>query len=221
MKLWRTDAGVTREALAEAARYSADTVKAMEQGVRMPTRQLLDAADELCSAGGKLVAASQYLRREKFPARSQDFFAHEAGAISLWSYEVALVPGLLQTEATVRALLRAHRPPLDDDVIEERLAARLDRQSVIFRRPPAECSFVIYEAVVRCPVGGIGAHRQQLAHLLDIGRRHHVSIQVLPFERGGHAGLNGPMVLLETVEHEAWVSWKGSPSAISRRSPKR
>lgn len=117
LKLWRTDAGVTREALALAARYSADTVKAMEQGVRMPTRQLLDAADELCGARGKLTAASQYLRREKFPAQSQAFVEYEATATSISSYESTLLPGLLQTEATVRALLRAHRPPLDDEII--------------------------------------------------------------------------------------------------------
>jgi transcriptional regulator with XRE-family HTH domain len=40
-------AGGTREDLALAAGYAVATIKAMEQGVRMPTPQLLDAADEL------------------------------------------------------------------------------------------------------------------------------------------------------------------------------
>ncbi|MDX3069378.1 helix-turn-helix transcriptional regulator [Streptomyces sp. ND04-05B] len=33
---------MTREELAEAANYSPDTVKSMEQGVRMPTPRVLD-----------------------------------------------------------------------------------------------------------------------------------------------------------------------------------
>ncbi|MFF8095427.1 helix-turn-helix domain-containing protein [Streptomyces sp. NPDC016675] len=37
MKRWRPKANVSREQLAEAANYSPDTIKPMEQGVRMPT----------------------------------------------------------------------------------------------------------------------------------------------------------------------------------------
>lgn len=202
LKLWRTDAGVTREVLGEIARYSADTVKAMEQGVRMPTRQLLEAADELCGARGKLLAAGPYLSREKFPAQSQAFVEYEAAARSISWYESTLVPGLMQTEAAVRALLSAHRPPLDDGTIEERVSARLERQNVLCRMPLVECSFVIYEAALRCPVGGPDAHRKQLLHLCDVATMNNVSVQVLPFSRGAHPGLNGALVLLETRDDE-------------------
>lgn len=37
LKRWRTKANVSREELAAASNYSPDTIKAMEQGVRMPT----------------------------------------------------------------------------------------------------------------------------------------------------------------------------------------
>lgn len=202
VKLWRTDAGVTREALAVAARYSADTVKAMEQGVRMPTRQLLDAADELCGARGKLLAAAPYLKRERFPVQSQAFVEYEATARSISWYENTLVPGLLQIEGTVRALLLAHRPPLDEQTVEERVVARLERQAVLERKPLVGCSFVIYEAALRCPVGGADVHRQQLRHLCEVATCNNIAVQVLPFSRGAHPGLNGSLVLLETQGHE-------------------
>ncbi|MFC8368249.1 helix-turn-helix domain-containing protein [Streptomyces sp. NPDC057239] len=86
MKRWRTKANISREQLAEAANYSPDTIKSMEQGVRMPTPRVLDVADELCRAEGLLSAAKDYLQREKFPARAQDFMEREREAISFWSY---------------------------------------------------------------------------------------------------------------------------------------
>ncbi len=198
LKRWRTRAGVSREELGAAAKYAPDTVKSMEQGVRMPTPQLLDAADELFRAEGLLSAAKQYVRRERFPARAQDFMAREREAISLWSYEVALVPGLLQTEAYARALIGNHCPPLDVAIVEERIAARLGRQDLLDRTPPVAFSYVLYEPVLRGPY----ADAEQLRHLIDVGARRHVSLQVLPFSRAMSAGLLGAMVLLETGDHE-------------------
>ncbi|MDK1472481.1 helix-turn-helix transcriptional regulator [Streptomyces sp. 549] len=202
VKLWRTNCGTSREELARAAGYSPDTVKSMEQGARMPTPQLLDVADDLFRAQGLLRAAKQYLRRERFPARSHDFFGYEADAISLWCYETTLVPGLLQTESYARALISEHSPPLDEEVIEERIAARVERQTLLDRKPPAAFSFVMYEAALRARIGGPEVYRDQLAHLLKIGRHPRVTLQVLPFTQAIPLALTGPLVLLETRDHE-------------------
>ncbi|MGW0549270.1 helix-turn-helix domain-containing protein [Streptomyces altiplanensis] len=201
IKRWRERAGVTREALAEEASCSYEYVKSMEAGRRKPTLHLLQVADGLCGAGGLLIAAREFLVPEKFPARSQEYFQYEDEARSLWSYEPLLIPGLLQTEATARALLMAHRPPLDDETMEARIQGRLGRQRLLTRKPPVECSFVLYEAVLRCPLGGTAAYKEQLSYLLEVGSLRHVSVQVLPFSAGANPGLNGPIVLLETGEH--------------------
>lgn len=202
LKLWRTGAGISRDELADAAGYAVDTVKSMEQGVRMPTPQLLDVADDLFVAGGKLRAAAQYLRQESLPAYAQGFAQYEAGAVSLTWYESDLIPGLLQSEGYAQALIGDHCPPLADEVIEERVATRLKRQRVLTKEPPVACGFVLYESALRCPVGGASVFAAQLAHLIDVGRRRNVMLQVLPFARGVPAALSGPMVLLETAEHE-------------------
>lgn len=194
----RTQSGMSREELAAATNYAAATIKAMEQGVRMPTPRLLDQADDLFQASGKLSAAKDYLKREKFPARAQDFMDREAEAISLWSYEVALIPGLLQTEAYARALIGNHCPPLDDETVEERVAARLERQSLLTRKPLAALNFVLYEAALRGP----HVDKEQLLHMLDQGKRGNLTVQVLTFDCANPAALAGPMVLLETRDHE-------------------
>ncbi|MDO0935103.1 helix-turn-helix transcriptional regulator [Streptomyces sp. DG2A-72] len=221
MKRWRTKANVSREELAAAANYSPDTIKSMEQGVRMPTPRVLDVADELCRADGLLSAAKEYLRREKFPARAQDFMEREKEAISRWSYEVTLIPGLLQTKDYARTLIENRLPPLDEETVEERIAARMERQAIVTeRKPPVALSFVLYEAVLRSPQ----ADAHQLHYLIDRSRLRNVSLQVLPFERAVTAALMGPMVLLETRDHERFAFTEGpfaselsaDPDVVSR-----
>ncbi|MEU7302373.1 helix-turn-helix transcriptional regulator [Streptomyces sp. NPDC007206] len=206
MKRWRTKANISREQLAAAANYSPDTIKAMEQGVRMPTPRVLDVADELCRAEGLLSAAKEYLSREKFPPRAQEFMEREREAIGRWSYEIALVPGLLQTKGYARALIENRYPPLDEETVEQRIEARMERQTILTdRKPPVGLSFVLYEAVLRSPHVDV----EQLRRLLEVSRLRNVELQVLPFERAITAALMGPMVLLETRHHEQFAFTEG------------
>lgn len=221
LKRWRTKANISREQLAVASNYSPDTIKAMEQGVRMPTARVLDVADGLCGAEGLLSAAKEYLSRERFPARAREFMEREKEAISRWSYGVALIPGLLQTKAYARTLIENRLPALDEETVEERIAARMDRQAILTERKPlVSLSFVLYEAVLRSPQ----VDAEQLRRLLEVGRLRNIALQVLPFERAITAALQGPMVLLETRDHERYAFTEGpfaselsaDPEVVSR-----
>ncbi|MFE3602244.1 helix-turn-helix domain-containing protein [Streptomyces sp. NPDC059142] len=203
IKRWRMRAGLSREELAVVANYSPDTIKSMEQGARMPTPKLLDAADDLFHAEGLLSAGKQYLRKDRFPLRAQEAMDAEAEAVSIWSYEVALVPGLLQTACHAKAMFMGNCPVVSEEVAEERLRGRLERQTILTRTPPVEFSFVVYEAVLRCPMGGRDVHRDQLKHLVDVAQLHNVSLQVLPFERVVSSALSGPIVVMRNAAHES------------------
>ena len=221
MKRWRTKANLTREELAAASNYSPDTIKSMEQGVRMPTPRVLDVADELCHAEGLLSAAKEYLQREKFPARAQEFMEREKEATSLWWYEVTLIPGLLQTKGYARALIENRLPPLDEETVEERVAARMERQAILTHpKPPVALHFVIYEAALRSPQ----VDTEQMQGLLKVFRLRNLVLQVLPFERAISDALMGPMVLLESRDHERFAFTEGpfaselssDPEVVSR-----
>jgi transcriptional regulator with XRE-family HTH domain len=205
LKRWRLERDVSREDLAREAGYSYEAIKSMEQGRRKPARRVLDIADDMCEAAGKLRAAADYLEPEKYPPRTHEFMQAEASAITLHWYENVFVPGLLQTKDYARALLDAHCPPLDDETIEERLAARMQRREKLEHKPTSLFSFVIYEAALRTMVGGPETMRCQLEHVANMGQLRNVSIQVLPADRGAHAGLNGAFVLLETEERERYA----------------
>ncbi|MFE9258629.1 helix-turn-helix domain-containing protein [Streptomyces sp. NPDC006879] len=219
IKLWRTEAGVSREDLAEESGYSYESVKSVEQGRRRPTRALLEAADSLCGAKGKLLAAAQYLKPEPFPARSQEFMTAEAEAIAIQWYEPLLIPGLLQTEAYASALVSGDCPPLDDETIEERVRARLARQSVMDRRISTLYSFVVHENALRSLVGGSAVMESQLLHLLDMGSRRNISVQVLRVGECSGVALRGPLVLLETPEHQHWAWAEGQETSAMYSSP--
>ncbi len=127
------------------------------------------------------------------------YIGMEQAAASLSWYESELVPGLLQTEDYARTLIRADNPDADDDEIERRVALRIARQAVLRRGTAApHLRVVLNEAVLRRPVGGEAIMAEQLRQLADVSTTARVSIRVLPFSAGAHAGIRSrPFVLLE------------------------
>jgi hypothetical protein len=115
-------------------------------------------------------------------------------------YATKAVPGLLQTEDYARAVFSMWRPLLDEETINQRIAARLARQEIFSRTPLPTISFVIEEFVLRRPLGGWAVMQGQLEQILLYGHRRNVEIQVMPIERDEHAGLDGPFTLIETHE---------------------
>ncbi|WP_436789166.1 helix-turn-helix domain-containing protein [Yinghuangia sp. YIM S10712] len=205
IKLWRTRAGVTRQQLGEEAGYCEETIKSVEQGRRRASLHLLQVADQMCGADGMVAAAQAYLQPERYPARTHEFMGLEASATSVLWYEPMLIPGLLQTPQYARALMIENCPPFDDDTIEERLSARMERQEKLTRKPYAQFGFVIHEAALRSLVGGRDVMKAQLGRLLEIAGLRNVAVQVLRADSGTVLGLGGSLVLLETDEHEHYA----------------
>ncbi|MEV0849995.1 helix-turn-helix transcriptional regulator [Streptomyces sp. NPDC049954] len=219
VRLWREEAGLSREQLAAECNYGVEYVKSMEYGRRKPTRRLLEIADAVCGAKGKLLAAAEYLKPEKFPSRAGQFMAAEAEAIALYSYEPLLIPGLLQDEQYVRALMEHTCPPIEEDEAEIRVQARLERKAAMCRRRTAIYSFVIYDAAFYTGIGGPAVMRTQLAHLLELGELRHVTIQVLPVGTGNSQALAGPLTLLDNPDHSRFALTEGHKTSALYEDP--
>ncbi|MEV4332105.1 helix-turn-helix transcriptional regulator [Streptomyces sp. NPDC049597] len=202
LKLFRERAHYTQQALADAVGYSYEQAASIEQGRRPAKAAFTEAAERVLDAGGALAVLQDDVDRAKLPAFFRDFALIETEAVSRFSYDPLLVPGLLQTEEYARALFAGHCPPLDDEIIEQHTEARLNRQKLLARTPLVDLSFVIEDAALRNPIGGPDVMRGQLQRLLEVGASRHVEIQVMPSGRGFHPGLNGAFVVLETLEHQ-------------------
>ncbi len=205
MKTLRLRQGLEREEFGRRLGYSASTVAAFEQGRRIPSPRTIERADEVLEAGGLLCVWKEQVERAQYPVFFQGMAALEKDAIELLAYDTLVVKGLLQTEEYTRALLAMRRPPLDEEIIEQRVTARLARQAVFDRRPAPLLSFVLDEAILRRPYGGRDVLRDQLEHLLSIGQKRNVEIQVMPVDREDNAGVNGPFTVVTRKDGKKFV----------------
>lgn len=200
LKLLRARAGLDRTEFGKRVGYAAQSVASFEQGRRIPQPRFIDRADDVLDAGGVLKALKEEVARAQYPAFFRDAARLEAKAAALSVYAVSAVSGLLQTEEYARAVFQMQRPLLDDDVIAQRLEARMVRQNVFDRRPAPLMSFVIEESVLRRPLGGKKVMRDTLEQVLVTGQLRNVEIQVMPTDRADHAGLGGPFTLIDTAK---------------------
>ncbi|MCO5991504.1 helix-turn-helix domain-containing protein [Actinoallomurus spadix] len=131
----------------------------------------------------------------------QEFISLEADASAVRSHETILIPGLLQTEDYARAVHEAVPPPpgIHRD-IDRLVAVRRERQGVLGRERPLELWAILDEAAFHRRFGGRKVMRAQLERLLEASSMDNVTIQVVPFAAGGHAGINGPFTILEFPE---------------------
>ena len=161
--------------------------------------------------------------RGHLPSAFLDLAELEHHATYRADVECLHIPGLLQTEEYARAVFGVLRPPLDDVVVDERVAARLARQEIFHRKPSPLISFVIDESVLRRPVGGWNVLRGQLEQVLLVSHMRHVEVQVMPLDREENAGMAGPFTLIETDDGRriAYVEVQNVSRVHSDREPVR
>ncbi|GAA2950836.1 helix-turn-helix transcriptional regulator [Streptomyces enissocaesilis] len=202
LRHFRELAGLSQEALAGRLGFSKSQVAMVERGERPPRGDFVPKADEaLAAQGALLVVAEKEFKDSGIPPWTEDYLAEEQKASSVHSYQNHVIPGLLQTEAYARAVYNCNYfPPLDDEEIEKLVKTRLKRKQLFHRKPMPNLGFVIEESTLTRPLGGPSVLKEQLHSVLDFGRLRHVEIQVMPHNRQTHAGLMGPMILLETAE---------------------
>lgn len=129
----------------------------------------------------------------------KEYVAYESSASVIRQYDPVLVPGLLQTEEYGRAILE-YAAGFGRDGADRAWAVREHRQEVHDRDDPPAMVFVIDEAAIRRRVGGGQVMRHQLVRLRAFAAEAHVTLQVLPFERGAHPGMLGNFILLEFAD---------------------
>ncbi|MGW7263721.1 helix-turn-helix domain-containing protein [Streptomyces sp. NPDC054842] len=203
----REHAGLSREEFAALVRFSKHTVASVELGRRMPDPALVDRAEEVLGNTGALRKAAGHLARQPgLAAWFRQWARMESVAVTLCTYECRMAPGLLQTEAYARALAADQLPPLDDAQIEERWAARAERQRLLRERPNTAFSFIVEESVLLRRTGGAEVMRGLVDHMLEAARLRNVEIQIMPLVQESHAGLQGPIRVLETPENR-WFGY--------------
>lgn len=114
----------------------------------------------------------------------QDYVGLEESASRIQTYELQLVPGLMQTEAYARAVVTGGTKRLPDEEVNRRVGLRMQRQKLMHRPDAPQLWAVVDEAVLRRPVGGRQVLRDQIEQLRELTARPNVALQIVPNSTG-------------------------------------
>ncbi|HEX4657403.1 MAG TPA: helix-turn-helix transcriptional regulator [Streptosporangiaceae bacterium] len=211
----REAAGVSPDQAGYEIRASRSKISRMENGrVRFKERDVADLltlygiTDEQRRAGVLALARQANVPGwwSKYGDVLADWFEAylglEGAASVIRTFELQFLHGLFQTEAYARAVTRLGHRAAPPEEIDRRVSLRLKRQDLLTRPDPPQVWSVIDEAALRRPVGGRAVMRAQLNRLIEVAALPHVTIQVVPFGRGGHAAASGSFTILRFAEPE-------------------
>ncbi|NEC64433.1 helix-turn-helix transcriptional regulator [Streptomyces sp. SID9727] len=197
--------------LADIVNSSKSTLARIETAELMPPPDMPSCLDIAFGTDRHFTGLYGLARREIHPDQYKRYMDFEARAEVIEQYGAQALPGLLQTEEYARTFLRCQED-LSEEVIEERVTARMARQE---RQRSADPPFrwaVIDEAVLRRQMGSRACMYQQLASLLEQVDTPDSKVQVMPFSAGLHSLLGGALTLL-TLPDGASVAYEESIQA--------
>ncbi|WP_433172444.1 helix-turn-helix domain-containing protein [Actinoallomurus sp. CA-150999] len=141
-----------------------------------------------------------------------NYVEFEAEASKISTYELAVIPGLLQTPEYARAIQHGWLTT-DHEEIESLVRLRVERQKILAATNPPKLWAIIDENALTRSFGSYEAKVEQLQRLIDTERMDHVVVQVLPTDVPPHPGLHGPFVILDYEEDPSLVYREARPGS--------
>ncbi|MFI6164671.1 helix-turn-helix domain-containing protein [Micromonospora haikouensis] len=208
LKRAREAAGKTQEEAAEIIDSASSKVSRLElgqSGIRLTDLKLLldfygvageeaEPLRELARAGRQRGRWSGY--RNVVPDWFRQYLDLEADAAEIRWYQSEVIPGILQTEPYIRAII-------EGDDVEQQTAVRLERQKVIDRPDGPELNFILSESALRRDLGDRAAMREQLSHIAAVAGRPNVTIQVFPLDAETYVTSSYNFIILRFGEEVA------------------
>lgn len=132
---------------------------------------------------------------QAYGINGRGYITMESDATSARTFEVQLVPGLMQSPEYARTLFEGGLVPANR--VEDLVTVRMIRQQRLRRElRPLRLEAIVHEAALRCLIGGVDVMYGQLAHLAELAELSTVSLRVLPNSAGRHASMSGGFVIL-------------------------
>ncbi len=201
----REASGLTIEVVADRLECSSSKISRIETGHTGVTprdvRDILAVYGLAGPAADELVQVARDARQKGWwhlygTVLTGAYVGLEAAASSILSYEVQVIPGLLQTETYARFMLHAGGPGRSETEVDRRVRVRMARQSLLVQDDPLDLWVVLDETIFHRLVGGTAVMREQLDHLVRSAARPNITVQVLPFSAGAHVAMEGSFTIL-------------------------
>jgi transcriptional regulator with XRE-family HTH domain len=193
LRALRELAGLRNEDLAEALGLSTATVSRIESGDRVVTLPEIsiwaDMTGTPAAVRAELASLAENAQTQVRPWRSrfhagsdhaqQEIAEIEASARTIFYYDHAVVPGLLQVEGYASRVFELADVGTGD--IPGKVEGRMRRQSVLLNQTK-QFTLLMTEAALRWRPGSVDLQVQQLGQIAAVMRLPNVSIGILPLQ---------------------------------------
>jgi transcriptional regulator with XRE-family HTH domain len=200
----REGAGLTIEQVADKLELSPSTISRMETaqvGVRpLDVKALLEIYEVTEVRRAELLDLARKSRQQPWWYEYRDVPAasivgYEVDAASVRQYAAMVFPGILQTREYANEVIRAIRHDAESAEVKQRLELRMHRQELLTQEGAPDLWIILDEATLHRSIGGPAVMRKQLQRLIDVSALPKITLQVLPFPAGPHAGLDGDFTI--------------------------
>ncbi|TDD87529.1 helix-turn-helix domain-containing protein [Actinomadura rubrisoli] len=194
---WRSAAGLNKTEFAEALGYTPQWISQVEAAKSIPSKEFAENLDTFFKTNGVFVRQWERIidtrHQAILPPGFAEYLELETEASQLRGFDLTLVRGPLQTEGYMRSILSHNRDPeTGAQLVSERLA----RREILTRKDPPSAWFTLDESVLRREVAGRDIMHEQLAHILTLGERSNIEIDVVPQRPEYYPGYIGSFILL-------------------------
>jgi transcriptional regulator with XRE-family HTH domain len=209
LRLLREQSGLTLEQAAPKLDFSVSKLSRIENAQVVIDVHWVKSMLDVYDVGGDRWTEVMDLAREAqrpgwwraYGLGNNSFIAFETEASRVQIFTLGYVPGLMQTAAYARALMRAVPVRRTDEQLDNEVAARLYRQQRLRSADnPLELVAVVDESVLHRPVGGPDGLREQLDYMVALAGLDSVALHVLPTAVGAHAALASGFSILHFGE---------------------
>ncbi|MFF7243475.1 helix-turn-helix domain-containing protein [Embleya sp. NPDC008237] len=231
----RLDNGKGLKDAAEAIRASMSKISRLERGESPPrARDVFDLVrfygvhdeeslfeiEELLKKALERAWWSHY--SDVMPGWLARLIGMEDAATKIDTYEVHVVPGLLQVPAYTRAIVRTGLPRAADEEVERRIELRRQRQALLADERRPDLTALLDEGILRRPVGGPDVMAEQMRHLLAESARDRINIRIVRFDRAASITPPSPMTYLRFASggpsEMIYLEQANSATYLSRRA---
>jgi transcriptional regulator with XRE-family HTH domain len=225
----RDDARLTIEEVAQRLEVSPAKISRIETGqVSVRPRDVSDLLDQYEIYGehrDNLLTLAREARQQVWwhsyndvlPPGLDVWIRLETEAEAIRTFEVQLVPGLLQTPDYARTVLHAYYPSESSERIERRVKLRMARQQLVIEQNDTPIWAVLDESVLRRRIVPDELMQSQYRRLLELSEKNNIKIQILPFDSGVYTIAGGfAMMQLPYDPEVVLIEYRGGTFLIEQ-----
>ncbi|NGO49341.1 helix-turn-helix domain-containing protein [Streptomyces ureilyticus] len=190
----REEAGLTLQQLVEGSFYGQSHLSEIERGERRMPRELAQHVDRVLKTDGFFERRCEDVRKARRSGHAEyfaDVAEMERLAETIEDWAPMIVPGLLQTAAYARAIVRAAMPWASDDEVEEKVSARMARAELFNSENPPKFWAILDESLIRRPALPDEQMAELLDHIAEVVRTTHSILQIVPEKAAAHPFMMG------------------------------